>query len=91
MLQELRNSECLHAVGQGALAVECKTDDIEVLNILKDLNHKETVLSVIAERALMRTMVSIEVTLSSKVSQIKFLFLGGWVFSPIGSLCSSTA
>ena len=50
--------ECLHAVSQGALAVECRMGDKPITNLLEKLNHKDTVLSVIAERALMRCLVS---------------------------------
>ena len=45
-------------MGQGALAVECRIGDDRVIKILNELNHKETVLSVIAERAFMRKLVS---------------------------------
>jgi len=54
--RELRPDECLHAVGQGALAVECRSNDKQILELLKPLNHKETVLEVMAERALMRNL-----------------------------------
>ena len=47
----------MHAVGQGALAVECRTDDKKILDMLKPLNDKATVQAVMAERALMRTLV----------------------------------
>ena len=47
----------MHAIGQGALAVECRTDDKKILDMLKPLNDKATVQAVMAERALMRTLV----------------------------------
>ena len=46
----------MQAVGQGALAIECRSDDKEILELLKPLNHKDTVLAVIAERALMKNL-----------------------------------
>ena len=42
---------CLPAVGQGALALEARTDDLEVREMLEFLNHQETRYSVEAERA----------------------------------------
>lgn len=69
-IQELRCDECLHAVGQGALAVECKADDLEVLQLLKELNHKDTVLSVMAERALMRKMVKKYILIASSFAML---------------------
>lgn len=53
----LQPNECLHAVGQGALAVECRSDDLEILEMLKPLNDKATVQAVIAERAFMKFLV----------------------------------
>ena len=45
-------------MSQGALAVECRYNDQRVIRLLEKLNHKDTVLSVIAERAFMRRLVS---------------------------------
>ena len=45
-------------MSQGALAVECRYNDQRVIRLLERLNHKDTVLSVIAERAFMRRLVS---------------------------------
>lgn len=42
---------CIPAVGQGALGIECRSDDQEVINILQHLNHGETARTVAAERA----------------------------------------
>lgn len=42
---------CLPAVGQGALGIECRDNDREVLQLLALLNDKETELAVRAERA----------------------------------------
>ena len=43
--------ELLPAVGQGALAAECRTDDADVLALLRRVDHRETHLAVAAERA----------------------------------------
>ena len=48
--------ELLPAVGQGALAVECRADDRETLALLALVDHKETRLAVTAERAFLRRL-----------------------------------
>ena len=45
------SSVCLPAVGQGALAIECRTDDAEVRQMLDFLNDMPTVPATNAERA----------------------------------------
>jgi hydroxymethylbilane synthase len=46
----------LHAVGQGALGVECREGDADVLEAIGVLSHRETMLPCIAERAFMREL-----------------------------------
>lgn len=46
----------LYAVGQGALAVECKQSNDEIISLLKPLYHLETALCVVAERMFLRTL-----------------------------------
>ncbi|XP_066903280.1 porphobilinogen deaminase [Halyomorpha halys] len=46
----LDNDEMMYAVGQGALAVECRSKDCKYFS---SLNHEETVLRIIAERSLL--------------------------------------
>lgn len=46
----------LHAVGQGALGIECRTDDAEVLELLKALQHQPTADRCYAERAFLREL-----------------------------------
>lgn len=46
----------LHAVGQGALGIECRGDDAEVLEVLKVLEHAETRDRCYAERAFLREL-----------------------------------
>jgi len=48
--QVLPQDICLPAVGQGALAIEARSDDAEVLKMLAFLNHQETRWAVEAER-----------------------------------------
>jgi hydroxymethylbilane synthase len=46
----------LHAVGQGALGIECRVDDQEVLALLKALEHLPTAQRCYAERAFLRDL-----------------------------------
>jgi hydroxymethylbilane synthase len=46
----------LHAVGQGALGIECRGDDAEVLNLLKVLEDPDTRDRCLAERAFLRQL-----------------------------------
>lgn len=44
--------ESLPAVGQGAVGIECRLDDSETRALLAPLNHQETAVRVLAERAM---------------------------------------
>lgn len=46
----------LHAVGQGALGIECRADDAEILELLKALQHQPTADRCYAERAFLREL-----------------------------------
>ena len=46
----------LHAVGQGALGIECRADDTEVLSLLKAIEHIPTRDRTLAERAFLRQL-----------------------------------
>jgi len=46
----------LHAVGQGALGIECRADDPEVLSLLKAIEHTPTRDRTLAERAFLREL-----------------------------------
>lgn len=46
----------LHAVGQGALGIECRENDNEILTILKTLEHQPTATRCYAERAFLREL-----------------------------------
>ena len=48
--------DCVPAVGQGALGVECREDDKELLNELQKLSDKETWDTVLAERTFLAAM-----------------------------------
>jgi hydroxymethylbilane synthase len=46
----------LHAVGQGALGIECRSEDPEILHLLKALEHTPTAQRCYAERAFLREL-----------------------------------
>ncbi|WP_066365858.1 hydroxymethylbilane synthase [Neobacillus fumarioli] len=47
---------CIPAVGQGALSIECREDDQELLDLLEKLTCKKTERAVLAERAFLAKM-----------------------------------
>ncbi len=47
---------CLSAVGQGAIGIEARIDDQEMIELARQLNHHETWISISAERALMKRL-----------------------------------
>lgn len=47
---------CLPAVGQGALSIECRQDDEELLDLLNSFSDEETTQTVTAERAFLHKM-----------------------------------
>jgi len=53
----LTQEDCIHAVGQGALAIECRQEDEEMLELVWALSHMETLLACISERAVLSTLV----------------------------------
>ncbi|MEB3181064.1 MAG: hydroxymethylbilane synthase [Nostocaceae cyanobacterium] len=46
----------LHAVGQGALGIECRAEDTELISILKSIEHAPTRDRCLAERAFLRDL-----------------------------------
>lgn len=50
----LETREMLPAVGQGALGIETRADDVETRAVLQSLDHAETRAACVAERALLR-------------------------------------
>ncbi|KAL0145921.1 Dynamin central region-domain-containing protein [Mucor lusitanicus] len=52
----LSSTDSLHAVSQGALGIECRKADKDVHTLLESLNHNNTRITCLSERALMRTL-----------------------------------
>lgn len=55
MTQELTLPIMIPAVGQGALAVQCRRDDQEMIDLLQSIHHEETAQLVRAERSFLFT------------------------------------
>ena len=85
--QELGSSECMYAVGQGALAVETRAEDEPTNSLLEPLNDMESVLCCAAERSFLHSLgggCSVPIGVFSEVKEGE-LFLDGAVFSLDGS------
>ncbi|KAJ7305325.1 hypothetical protein JRQ81_011245 [Phrynocephalus forsythii] len=85
--QVLNPTDCLYAVGQGALAVEVRARDQEILQMVSLLQDTETVLRCIAERAFMKHLeggCSVPVAVSTLLKDSQ-LYLTGAVYSLDGS------
>ncbi len=54
--QVIPASVSLHAVGQGALGIECRAEDGEILELLKVLEHQSTAYRCYAERSFLREL-----------------------------------
>lgn len=52
----LDSEEFLYAVGQGALAVECRENDENIIKLLEPLYDLQTALRIIAERSFLKTL-----------------------------------
>ncbi|XP_054853696.1 porphobilinogen deaminase isoform X2 [Eublepharis macularius] len=85
--QILSPADCLYAVGQGALAVEVRAKDQEILELVSVLHDRESVLRCIAERAFMKRLeggCSVPVAVSTVVKDSQ-LYLTGAVYSLDGA------
>ncbi|XP_044312302.1 porphobilinogen deaminase isoform X2 [Varanus komodoensis] len=85
--QILSPTDCLYAVGQGALAVEVRARDQKILDMVSVLHDEETVLRCIAERAFMKRLeggCSVPVAVSTLLKDFQ-LYMTGAVYSLDGS------
>ncbi|HMF14005.1 MAG TPA: hydroxymethylbilane synthase [Gemmataceae bacterium] len=82
----LDSSWMLPAVGQGALGLECRSDDREILEILTRVNHAPTHAAVQAERAFLRALQGgCQVPIGAiAVGESESLEVRGVVLSPDG-------
>lgn len=47
---------CLPAIGQGAIGIECRVNDRFINDLIAPLNHRETAICVLAERAFLKRL-----------------------------------
>jgi hydroxymethylbilane synthase len=76
----------LPAVGQGALGLECRTEDVTTRDLLSELNDATTHQAVLAERALLRGLgggCQVPIGAATSVENAR-LTLRGVVLSPDG-------
>jgi len=69
----------LHAVGQGALGIECKSDDKKVLEIINTLEDKPTSQRCLAERAFLRELeggCQVPIGVNSKIQNEQICLTG---------------
>ncbi len=81
--QIIPNEISLHAVGQGALGIECKSDDKKVLEIINVLEDKPTSQRCLAERSFLRELeggCQVPIGVNSSIKNEK-LYLTGMVAS----------
>ncbi|XP_030633196.1 hydroxymethylbilane synthase, b isoform X1 [Chanos chanos] len=85
--QILEPEDCMYAVGQGALAVEVRACDQDILEMVSVLHDPDTVLRCIAERAFLKHLeggCSVPVAVHTEVKNSQ-LYLTGAVYSLDGS------
>uniref|UniRef100_A0A672QLQ3 hydroxymethylbilane synthase n=1 Tax=Sinocyclocheilus grahami TaxID=75366 RepID=A0A672QLQ3_SINGR len=79
--------DCMYAVGQGALAVEVRARDQDILEMVSVLNDSDTVLRCMSERAFLKHLeggCSVPVAVYTEVKNSQ-LYLTGAVYSLDGS------
>lgn len=72
-------SEILYAVGQGALAVECRSSDAKILGMLQKLVCHQTQCRIVTERTFLKTLgggCSAPVAIQSTLSKKKHIDIG---------------
>ncbi|WP_284637854.1 hydroxymethylbilane synthase [Paenibacillus silviterrae] len=78
---------CLPAVGQGALAIECRANDEFVLSLLEPYRHEETARAVAAERSYLGRLnggCQVPIGAYGQIQQDGTIVLTGMVGSPDG-------
>ena len=82
--QNISPEVSLHAVGQGALGIECREGDAEILAILKAIEDADTNARTIAERAFLRELeggCQVPIGVNSSIDENNILTLKGMVAS----------
>lgn len=79
----------LPAGGQGAVGIECRTDDNDLINLLQPLHHHDTAVCVLAERALNKQLqggCQVPIGCFALLKPDQDIWLRGLVGYPDGSL-----
>ncbi|XP_041373048.1 porphobilinogen deaminase-like [Gigantopelta aegis] len=82
----LSPEDCMYAVSQGAMAVECRAGDLEIINMLNEIHDPDTAIRCIAERAFLKHLeggCSVPVAVDTQITDNKLTMRGG-VFSVDG-------
>lgn len=85
--QRLDIDRWVPAVGQGAIAIECRADDTSTLALVQRINHPATWLAITAERAFLRRLgggCQVPIAAHATVSG-PYLTLHGLILAPDGS------
>ena len=84
---------CLPAVGQGALSIECRGDDHQLLELLQKFSNSETTQTVRAERSFLNKMeggCQIPIAGYAHLNKENEIVLNGLVASPDGKIIFKT-
>lgn len=84
----LEPEDCLPAVGQGALAIECRTDDHQLIELVQMLNDEKTAKTVTAERAFLHTLeggCQVPIAAYAEVKNADTIRITGLVAEPNGT------
>ena len=85
--QEFSNNELIPSAGQGTIAVQCRIDDTDIIELLNKINHEKTSMCVKAEREVLKVLdgdCETAVGATSKIVDDK-IHLSGELFSIDGS------
>ena len=85
--QEFSNNDLIPSAGQGTIAVQCRKDDVEIIELLNKINHEKTSICVKAEREVLKVLdgdCETAVGATSKIVDDK-IYISGELFSIDGS------
>ena len=54
--QEFSNNDLIPSAGQGTIAVQCRKDDVDIIELLNKINHEKTSICVKAEREVLKVL-----------------------------------
>ncbi len=85
--QEFSIKDLVPSAGQGTIAIQCRNDDADIIELLKKINHEQTSICVKAEREVLKVLDGDCETAVGATSKIinNEIFLSGELFSVDGS------